>query len=42
MGAATAKSDELTADSDKLSTKIAQDKSASAKLKDQCLFEREA
>jgi len=31
--AATAKKDDLTAESDKLSTKIAQDKSASAKLK---------
>jgi len=35
MSAATAKKDELTADSDKLSTKIAQDKSASSKLKNQ-------
>jgi len=35
MGAATAKKEELTAESDKLSTKIDQDKSASAKLKEQ-------
>merc|ERR1740130_897764 len=33
--AATAKKDDLTAESDKLSTKIAQDKSASAKLKEE-------
>merc|ERR1740130_2643291 len=32
---ATAKKDELTAESDKLSTKIAQDKAASAKLKEE-------
>jgi len=35
MSEATAKKDELTAESDKLSTKIAQDKAASAKLKEQ-------
>merc|ERR1719456_741373 len=35
MSEATAKKDELTAQSDKLSTKIAQDKAASAKLKEQ-------
>jgi hypothetical protein len=34
-GEATAKKDELTAESDKLSTKIAQDKAASAKLKEE-------
>merc|ERR1719498_2404679 len=32
MGETTAKKDELTAESDKLSTKIAQDKASSAKL----------
>merc|ERR1719326_829333 len=35
MSEATAKKDELTAESDKLSTKIAQDKAASAKLKEE-------
>merc|ERR1719487_2532913 len=35
MSAANAKKDELTAQSDKLSTKIAQDKAASAKLKEE-------
>merc|ERR1719449_421674 len=35
MSEATAKKDDLTAESDKLSTKIAQDKAASAKLKEQ-------
>merc|ERR1719272_721696 len=35
MSAANAKKDELTAESNKLSTKIAQDKAASAKLKEQ-------
>merc|ERR1719231_2059013 len=34
MSEATAKKDDLTAESDKLSTKIAQDKAASAKLKE--------
>merc|ERR1719359_846749 len=35
MGEANAKKDDLTAESEKLSTKIAQDKSASAKLKEE-------
>merc|ERR1719440_2743896 len=35
MAAANAKKDELQAESDKLSTKIAQDKAASAKLKEE-------
>merc|ERR1719214_243317 len=35
MGETTAKKDDLTAESDKLSTKIAQDKAASAKLKEE-------
>merc|ERR1719353_2358461 len=35
MSETTAKKDELTAESDKLSTKIAQDKAASSKLKEQ-------
>merc|ERR1719440_288647 len=35
MAAANAKKDDLTAESDKLSTKIAQDKSASGKLKEE-------
>merc|ERR1719272_1039660 len=35
MSAATAKHDDLTSQSDKLSTKIAQDKASSAKLKEQ-------
>merc|ERR1719183_512095 len=35
MSEATAKKDDLTAESDKLSTKIAQDKAASAKLKEE-------
>merc|ERR1719263_2055783 len=35
MGETTAKKDDLTAESEKLSTKIAQDKAASAKLKEE-------
>jgi uncharacterized coiled-coil DUF342 family protein len=35
MGEANAKKDDLTAESDKLSTKIAQEKAASAKLKEE-------
>merc|ERR1719359_976513 len=35
MSEATAKKDDLTAESDKLSTKIAQDKAASAKLNEE-------
>jgi len=42
MSEATAKKDDLTAESNKLSTKIAQDKAASAKLKEQVATLQEA